>query len=127
MIMNFILTGNLRHSNTSQNLTIEEDDILYKSRVINSCLVVINIYFDKIYFDFYIGRHKWDLKHNYDDKNSKYTNEVYYGMLRFKYKSQHRNCFKNISLILVIKYFFFLFLIKFASNKNMRKDVSFLW
>lgn len=46
MIINFILTGNLRHSNTSQNLTIEEDDILYKSRVINSCLVVINIYYD---------------------------------------------------------------------------------
>lgn len=46
MIINFILTGNLRNSNTSQNLTIEEDDILYKSRVINSCLVVINIYFD---------------------------------------------------------------------------------
>lgn len=46
MIINFTLTGNLRHSNTTQNLTIEEDDILYKLRVINSCLVVINIYFD---------------------------------------------------------------------------------
>lgn len=42
MIMNFTLTGNLRHSNTTQNLTIEEDNILCKLRVINSCLVVIN-------------------------------------------------------------------------------------
>lgn len=31
MILNFILTGNLGHSNTTQNfLTIEEDYILYK-------------------------------------------------------------------------------------------------
>lgn len=50
----------------------------------------------EIYFDFYIGSHKWDLKHNYDDKNSNYTNEVHYGMLRFKYKSQHRKWFKHI-------------------------------
>lgn len=49
-----------------------------------------------IYFDFYIGRHKWDLKHNCGDKNSNYTNEVYYEKLRFKYKSQHRKLVKHI-------------------------------
>lgn len=78
----------------------------------------------EIYFDFYIGRQKWDLKHNCDDKNTNYTNEVYYEKLRFKDKSQHRKLVKHI-VNTGNKAFFFLFLIKFASNKNMRKDVSF--